>query len=165
MTWDKTCYPESMTRWRHAMHMKLMVLVWPSVGDDTALAHELHAQHLRFGPAVLDFETRPGLLSLQPRRPPDLFQTHQGVPCWTRAPPSTPKRTIAGPIRRWPRCRADFPASTISPPAGVGWAPYLKRAACWATKGAPVQLRSIWCRFMCGPDRTPDGGGFGDLVA
>lgn len=52
MTWDKTRYPdpEGMTRQLHAMHMKLMVSIWPSVGDDTALAHELDAQHLRFAP-------------------------------------------------------------------------------------------------------------------
>lgn len=52
MIWDKTRYPdpEGMTRRLHAMHMKLMVSIWPSVGDDTALAHELDAQHLRFAP-------------------------------------------------------------------------------------------------------------------
>ena len=32
------------------MHLKLMVSIWPSVGNDTALAHELDEHGLRFEP-------------------------------------------------------------------------------------------------------------------
>ncbi|WP_354668933.1 glycoside hydrolase family 31 protein [Caulobacter sp. RL271] len=52
MTWDKVRYPdpEGMVRAIHDLNMKLMVSIWPSIGDDTALAHELDAQGLRFKP-------------------------------------------------------------------------------------------------------------------
>jgi len=52
MTWDPVRYPdpEGMTRALHDMHLKLMVSIWPSIGDDTALAHELDAHGLRFAP-------------------------------------------------------------------------------------------------------------------
>jgi alpha-D-xyloside xylohydrolase len=52
MTWDPTRYPDpaGMTRTLHDMHLKLMVSIWPSIGNDTALAHELDAHGLRFAP-------------------------------------------------------------------------------------------------------------------
>jgi alpha-D-xyloside xylohydrolase len=52
MTWDPTRYPDpaGMTRQLHDMHLKLMVSIWPSIGNDTALAHELDAHGLRFAP-------------------------------------------------------------------------------------------------------------------
>jgi alpha-D-xyloside xylohydrolase len=52
MTWDPVRYPDpkGMTRALHDMHLKLMVSIWPSIGNDTALAHELDARNLRFAP-------------------------------------------------------------------------------------------------------------------
>jgi len=52
MTWDPTRYPDpaGMTKTIHDLHMKLMVSIWPSVGDDTALGHELDTYNLRFAP-------------------------------------------------------------------------------------------------------------------
>lgn len=52
MTWDPVRYPDpgGMTRTLHDMNLKLMVSIWPSIGNDTALAHELDAQGLRFAP-------------------------------------------------------------------------------------------------------------------
>ena len=52
MTWDPIRYPDpaGMTRQLHDMNLKLMVSIWPSIGNDTALAHELDASHLRFEP-------------------------------------------------------------------------------------------------------------------
>jgi len=52
MTWDPTRYPDpaGMARQIHDMHLKLMVSIWPSIGNDTALAHELDAHGLRFAP-------------------------------------------------------------------------------------------------------------------
>jgi alpha-D-xyloside xylohydrolase len=52
MTWDPTRYPDpvGMTKAIHDLHMKLMVSIWPSVGDDTALGHELDRYNLRFTP-------------------------------------------------------------------------------------------------------------------
>jgi len=53
MTWDKTRYPDpaAMTRTLHDdLHAKLMISIWPSVGNDTDLAHELDAKGLRFAP-------------------------------------------------------------------------------------------------------------------
>ncbi len=53
MIWDKTRYPDpvAMTKELHDdLHLKLMVSIWPSVGNDTALAHELDAKGLRFAP-------------------------------------------------------------------------------------------------------------------
>jgi alpha-D-xyloside xylohydrolase len=53
MVWDAERFPDpaAMTRELHGpLHARLMVSIWPSVGDDTALAHELDAQGLRFGP-------------------------------------------------------------------------------------------------------------------
>ncbi|GGE71646.1 TIM-barrel domain-containing protein [Sphingomonas prati] len=52
MTWDPVRYPDpdGMARDVHALNMKLMVSIWPSVGNDTALAHELDAHKLRFEP-------------------------------------------------------------------------------------------------------------------
>ena len=52
MTWDPERYPDpvGMTRQLHDMHLKLMVSIWPSIGNDTALAHELDAHGLRFAP-------------------------------------------------------------------------------------------------------------------
>ncbi|MBN1403946.1 MAG: DUF5110 domain-containing protein [Opitutales bacterium] len=52
MIWDKERYPEpeAMTKALHDMHLKLMVSIWPSVGNDTALAHELDQYGLRFEP-------------------------------------------------------------------------------------------------------------------
>jgi alpha-D-xyloside xylohydrolase len=52
MIWDKDRYPtpELMTKQLHDMNLKLMVSIWPSVGDDTELAKELDSHHLRFAP-------------------------------------------------------------------------------------------------------------------
>lgn len=53
MVWDPERFPDpaAMTRELHGeLHAKLMVSIWPSVGNDTALAHELDAQGLRFEP-------------------------------------------------------------------------------------------------------------------
>jgi len=52
MTWDPTRYPdpEGMIKALHDMHLKLMMSIWPSIGNDTALAHELDAHNLRFAP-------------------------------------------------------------------------------------------------------------------
>ena len=52
MTWDPTRYPDpaGMTRQIHDMNMKLMVSIWPSIGNDTALARELDEHKLRFEP-------------------------------------------------------------------------------------------------------------------
>lgn len=53
MTWDPERFPdpEGMTRSLHDLHLKLMISIWPSVGDDTALARELDQHNLRFKPA------------------------------------------------------------------------------------------------------------------
>jgi alpha-D-xyloside xylohydrolase len=52
MIWDPVRYPDParMSRELHDMHLKLMVSIWPSVGNDTALAHELDEHGLRFEP-------------------------------------------------------------------------------------------------------------------
>lgn len=52
MTWDPTRYPDpaGMAREVHDLHMKLMVSIWPSIGNDTALAKELDSHGLRFEP-------------------------------------------------------------------------------------------------------------------
>jgi alpha-D-xyloside xylohydrolase len=53
MTWDKDRYPDpvGLTNTLHnELHVKLMNSIWPTVGNDTALAHELDAKGLRFTP-------------------------------------------------------------------------------------------------------------------
>ena len=53
MVWDPERFPDpaAMTRELHGrLHTRLMVSIWPSVGNDTALARELDAQGLRFQP-------------------------------------------------------------------------------------------------------------------
>lgn len=52
MTWDPQRFPEpeKMIDQIHGLNLKLMVSIWPSVGNDTALAHELDAYGLRFAP-------------------------------------------------------------------------------------------------------------------
>lgn len=52
MIWDPVRYPDpaGMVRQLHDMNLKLMISIWPSIGDDTPLAHELDAQGLRFEP-------------------------------------------------------------------------------------------------------------------
>ncbi|PTX92191.1 glycoside hydrolase [Verrucomicrobia bacterium LW23] len=53
MTWDKQRFPDpaGMARTLHdELHVKLMVSIWPSVGNDTELARELDAKGLRFEP-------------------------------------------------------------------------------------------------------------------
>jgi alpha-D-xyloside xylohydrolase len=52
MTWNAERFPDpkAMTRAIHDMHLKLMVSIWPSIGNDTALARELDQQGLRFAP-------------------------------------------------------------------------------------------------------------------
>jgi alpha-D-xyloside xylohydrolase len=53
MVWDPERFPDpaAMTRALHGqLHAKLMVSIWPSIGNDTALARELDAQGLRFAP-------------------------------------------------------------------------------------------------------------------
>ena len=53
MIWDKERYPDpqALTHTLHnELHVKLMNSIWPSVGNDTELAHELDAKGLRFTP-------------------------------------------------------------------------------------------------------------------
>jgi alpha-D-xyloside xylohydrolase len=52
MVWDRERYPDpaGMARTLHQLNTRLMVSIWPSVGNDTALAHELDAKGLRFEP-------------------------------------------------------------------------------------------------------------------
>jgi alpha-D-xyloside xylohydrolase len=53
MIWDKERYPDpaALTKTLHdELHTKLMISIWPSVGNDTELAHELDAKGLRFEP-------------------------------------------------------------------------------------------------------------------
>jgi alpha-D-xyloside xylohydrolase len=52
MMWNEERYPdpEGLTRKLHDMHLKLMVSIWPSVGNDTELGRELDSQGLRFEP-------------------------------------------------------------------------------------------------------------------
>ncbi len=52
MTWNPERFPDpaGMTRALHDLHLKLMVSIWPSVGDDTALGRELDEHNLRFKP-------------------------------------------------------------------------------------------------------------------
>jgi len=53
MVWDRERFPDpaAMTRELHdKLNVKLMASIWPSVGNDTALARELDAQGLRFEP-------------------------------------------------------------------------------------------------------------------
>ncbi|MBP3983351.1 DUF5110 domain-containing protein [Pseudoxanthomonas helianthi] len=53
MIWDRERYPDpvGMVRTLHDdLHARLMVSIWPSVGNDTELAHDLDAEGLRFEP-------------------------------------------------------------------------------------------------------------------
>jgi alpha-D-xyloside xylohydrolase len=52
MIWNKERYPDpaGMTKAIHDLNMKLMISIWPSVGNDTELAKELDAKGLRFKP-------------------------------------------------------------------------------------------------------------------
>jgi alpha-D-xyloside xylohydrolase len=52
MTWDPVRFPDprGMSDSLHRLHLKLMVSVWPSIGNDTALARELDQHGLRFEP-------------------------------------------------------------------------------------------------------------------
>jgi len=53
MIWDKERFPNpaGLTQTLHdELHVKLMNSIWPSVGNDTALGHELDAHGLRFTP-------------------------------------------------------------------------------------------------------------------
>jgi alpha-D-xyloside xylohydrolase len=53
MIWNKDRYPDpaAMTKTLHdELHAKLMISIWPSIGNDTELAHELDAKGLRFTP-------------------------------------------------------------------------------------------------------------------
>lgn len=52
MIWDPVRYPDpaGMTRQLHDMNLKLMISIWPSIGDDTPLARELDSHGLRFEP-------------------------------------------------------------------------------------------------------------------
>jgi alpha-D-xyloside xylohydrolase len=53
MVWDADRFPDpaGMARELHGkLHVKLMASIWPSVGNDTALAQELDAKGLRFAP-------------------------------------------------------------------------------------------------------------------
>jgi alpha-D-xyloside xylohydrolase len=52
MIWDPVRYPDpaSMVRQLHDTNLKLMVSIWPSIGNDTALARELDEHELRFKP-------------------------------------------------------------------------------------------------------------------
>ena len=53
MIWDPERFPDpaALTKTLHEeLHVKLMNSIWPSIGNDTALAHELDAKGLRFEP-------------------------------------------------------------------------------------------------------------------
>ncbi|WP_420141725.1 TIM-barrel domain-containing protein, partial [Sphingomonas sp.] len=52
MIWEPTRYPDpaGMARAVHDLNMKLMVSIWPSIGNNTALARELDSHSLRFEP-------------------------------------------------------------------------------------------------------------------
>jgi len=53
MIWNKERFPDpkALTKTLHdELHVKLMNSIWPSVGNDTELAHELDAKGLRFTP-------------------------------------------------------------------------------------------------------------------
>jgi alpha-D-xyloside xylohydrolase len=53
MIWNKERYPDpaAMTRTLHdELNMKLMISIWPSIGNDTELARELDGKGLRFEP-------------------------------------------------------------------------------------------------------------------
>ncbi|WP_308366301.1 MULTISPECIES: TIM-barrel domain-containing protein [unclassified Microbulbifer] len=52
MIWDPERFPEpeAMTSAIHDLNMKLMISIWPSVGNDTPLAAELDSHGLRFEP-------------------------------------------------------------------------------------------------------------------
>lgn len=52
MIWNPVRYPDpaGMARQLHDMNLKLMVSIWPSIGNDTALARELDQHRLRFEP-------------------------------------------------------------------------------------------------------------------
>ena len=52
MTWNAERFPDpkGMTKSLHDMNLKLMVSIWPSIGNDTALAKELDQKGLRFEP-------------------------------------------------------------------------------------------------------------------
>jgi alpha-D-xyloside xylohydrolase len=52
MTWNRERFPDpkGAIQRLHNMNLKLMVSIWPSVGNDTALAHELDQAKLRFEP-------------------------------------------------------------------------------------------------------------------
>lgn len=52
MIWNPERYPdpEAMTRELHDMDMKLMISIWPSVGEDSPLGRELAENHLLFEP-------------------------------------------------------------------------------------------------------------------
>ncbi len=52
MIWNKERYPdpEAMTKTLHDEHLKLMISIWPSVGNDTELGKELDSHGLRFEP-------------------------------------------------------------------------------------------------------------------
>ncbi|MRV72630.1 DUF5110 domain-containing protein [Duganella sp. FT92W] len=52
MTWDPVRFPDprGMTGSLHKLNLKLMVSIWPSVGNDTALGRELDQYGLRFAP-------------------------------------------------------------------------------------------------------------------
>jgi alpha-D-xyloside xylohydrolase len=52
MRWDPVRYPDpaGMTDRLHKLNLKLMVSIWPSVGNDTELARELDQHGLRFKP-------------------------------------------------------------------------------------------------------------------
>jgi alpha-D-xyloside xylohydrolase len=53
MIWNHERYPDpaGMAKTLHEeLHAKLMISIWPSIGNDTALAHDLDAHGLRFAP-------------------------------------------------------------------------------------------------------------------
>ena len=52
MIWNKERFPdpEAMTKTLHDEHLKLMISIWPSIGNDTELGRELDAHGLRFEP-------------------------------------------------------------------------------------------------------------------
>ena len=69
MIWNQERYPDpaAMTKALHDLNLKLMISIWPSIGNDTELAKELDAKGLRFKAAALDLEGRASTTRSVPR--------------------------------------------------------------------------------------------------
>jgi hypothetical protein len=87
MIWNPERFPRS--RRAHAtlhdeLHVKLMNSIWPSVGNDTALARELDAKGLRFEPLHWISKKARIYDAFSPEGTRDLLQTHQERPARRR---------------------------------------------------------------------------------